>query len=57
MKETGIVRKADELGRIVIPKELRLELGMFEGDRLEVFATRSGQIILQKYAPVMRKEG
>ncbi|MDQ0272856.1 AbrB/MazE/SpoVT family DNA-binding domain-containing protein [Cytobacillus purgationiresistens] len=48
MKSTGIVRKVDELGRIVIPKELRNTLEIFEKDPLEIFV-ENDRIILQKY--------
>lgn len=50
MKSTGIVRKVDELGRIVIPKELRRSLDLEEGDGIEVFVDGE-QIILKKYVP------
>lgn len=50
MKSTGIVRKVDELGRMVIPKELRRTLNIEEGDGLEIY-TEGEQIILKKYAP------
>lgn len=50
MKSTGIVRKVDELGRVVIPKELRRTLGIAESDPLEVFVDGE-QIILRKYRP------
>lgn len=50
MKSTGIVRKVDELGRIVLPIELRRTLGINEKDSLEVFVD-SNQIILKKYEP------
>ena len=50
MKATGIVRKVDELGRIVIPKELRRTLGINEKDPVEIY-TDGGNIILRKYAP------
>ena len=49
MKATGIVRRIDDLGRVVIPKELRRSMGITEGDPLEIFTTYEGQIILQKY--------
>lgn len=52
MKSTGIVRKLDELGRVVIPMELRRILGIAEKDALEVF-THEDQIILKKYVPNM----
>ncbi len=50
MKSTGIVRKVDELGRIVIPKELRKTLGIQEKDPLEIYVDAE-KIILQKYEP------
>ncbi|MFD0868803.1 AbrB/MazE/SpoVT family DNA-binding domain-containing protein [Paenibacillus residui] len=50
MKSTGIVRKVDELGRIVIPMELRKSLGISEKDPMEIFVD-GDQIILRKYAP------
>ncbi|AUN22280.1 AbrB family transcriptional regulator [Clostridium botulinum] len=50
MKNIGIVRKVDELGRIVIPKELRRTLNLEEGDGLEIY-TEGDQIILKKYEP------
>ena len=49
MKATGIVRRIDDLGRVVIPKELRRNMGIIEGDPLEIFTTAEGQIVLQKY--------
>ena len=52
MKATGIVRKIDNLGRIVIPKEIRRTLRIREGDPLEIFTDRSGEIILKKYSLV-----
>ncbi len=50
MKSTGIVRKVDELGRIVIPKELRKTFNIGEKDALEIFVD-GGKIILKKYEP------
>ncbi|MBQ8140756.1 MAG: AbrB/MazE/SpoVT family DNA-binding domain-containing protein [Clostridia bacterium] len=50
MKSTGIVRKVDELGRIVLPKEIRTVMDINEKDAIEIFTT-SDQIILQKYHP------
>lgn len=50
MKSTGIVRKVDNLGRVVIPKELRNTLNIQEGSPLEIY-TDDGQIILKKYEP------
>ena len=49
MRATGIVRRIDDLGRVVIPKELRGRLEIAEGDPLEIFTTTDKQIILQKY--------
>ena len=46
MKETGIVRRIDDLGRIVIPREIRRTLGIKEGDPLEIFTDKEGEIIL-----------
>ena len=50
MKAIGIVRKVDELGRIVIPKELRRTLNIEEGDQLEIFVDGK-EVILRKYEP------
>lgn len=52
MKATGIVRRIDELGRIVIPKEIRRTLHIREADPLEIFTDTEGQIILKKYSPI-----
>lgn len=52
MKATGIVRKVDDLGRIVIPKEIRKNLKIREGDPLEIFIEKNGAIVLKKYAPM-----
>lgn len=52
MKATGVVRRIDDLGRIVIPKEIRKTLRIKEGDPLEIFTDREGQIILKKYSPI-----
>ena len=52
MKATGIVRKIDDLGRIVIPKEIRKNLHIHEGDPLEIFVQTNGEIVLKKYAPM-----
>ncbi|QEY34482.1 AbrB/MazE/SpoVT family DNA-binding domain-containing protein [Caproiciproducens galactitolivorans] len=51
MKSTGIIRKVDELGRIVSPKELRMTLNIKEKDPLQIFVDDDGRIILQKYEP------
>ncbi len=52
MKATGIVRRIDDLGRIVIPKEIRRTLRIREGDPLEIFTNRDGEIMLKKYSPI-----
>ncbi|MBQ7114188.1 MAG: stage V sporulation protein T [Clostridia bacterium] len=52
MKATGIVRRIDELGRVVIPKEIRRTLRIREGDPLEIFTDREGEVILKKYSPI-----
>ncbi|MDO4301138.1 MAG: stage V sporulation protein T [Clostridia bacterium] len=52
MKATGIVRRIDDLGRVVIPKEIRRTLRIREGDPLEIFTDRNGEIILKKYSPI-----
>ena len=52
MKATGIVRRIDELGRVVIPKEIRRTLRLREGDPLEIFTDREGEVILKKYSPI-----
>ncbi len=50
MKATGIVRRIDDLGRVVIPKEIRKTLKIREGDSLEIYTDREGEIILKKYS-------
>ena len=52
MKATGIVRRIDDLGRVVIPKEIRRTLKIREGDPLEIFVDRDGEVILKKYSPI-----
>ena len=52
MRATGIVRRIDDLGRIVIPKELRRTLRIRESDPIEIFSGREGEIILKKYSPM-----
>lgn len=54
MRSTGITRRLDDLGRIVIPKEVRKSLGIKEGDAMEIF-TEDGAIILEKYKPPVVK--
>jgi AbrB family transcriptional regulator (stage V sporulation protein T) len=53
MKATGIVRRIDELGRIVLPKEVRKTLRIKEGDPLEIYTDKDGAIILKKYSPML----
>ena len=52
MKATGIVRRIDDLGRVVIPKEIRRTLRIREGDPLEIFTDRDGEVIVKKYSPM-----
>ena len=52
MKATGIVRRIDDLGRVVVPKEIRRILRIREGDPLEIYTGESGEIILKKYSPI-----
>lgn len=52
MKATGIVRRIDDLGRVVVPKEIRRTLRIREGDPLEIFTDREGGVILRKYSPI-----
>ena len=52
MKATGIVRRIDDLGRVVIPKEIRRTLKIREGMPMEIFTDISGEVILKKYSPV-----
>ena len=52
MKATGIVRRIDDLGRVVIPKEIRRTLRIKEGDPLEIFTDREGEVIFKKYSPI-----
>lgn len=53
MKATGIVRRIDDLGRVVIPKEIRKTLKIREGDSLEIYTDHEGEIILKKYSPII----
>lgn len=53
MKATGIVRRIDDLGRVVVPKEIRRTLRLREGTPLEIFTDREGEIILKKYSPMV----
>ncbi len=52
MKATGIVRRIDDLGRVVIPKEIRRTMRIREGDPLEIFTDTEGEVILKKYSPI-----
>lgn len=52
MKATGIVRRIDDLGRVVIPKEIRRSLRIREGEPLEIFTNEEGGVVFQKYSPV-----
>ena len=52
MKATGVVRRIDDLGRVVIPKEIRKTLRIKEGAPLEIFTDKEGEIILKKYSPI-----
>lgn len=52
MKATGIVRRIDDLGRVVIPKEIRRTLRIREGDPLEIYTDPEGEVIFKKYSPV-----
>ena len=52
MKATGIVRRIDDLGRIVIPKEIRRTLRIHEGDPLEIYTDSDGMVIFKKYSPI-----
>lgn len=53
MKATGIVRRIDDLGRIVIPKEIRRSYRIREGDPMEIFTGHNGEILLKKYSPMV----
>ena len=52
MKATGIVRRIDDLGRVVIPKEIRRTMRIREGEPLEIFTDKEGEVILKKYSPI-----
>lgn len=52
MKATGIVRRIDDLGRVVIPKEIRRTMRIREGDPLEIFTSSAGEVVFKKYSPV-----
>ena len=52
MKATGIVRRIDDLGRVVIPKEIRRSMKIREGDPLEIYTTSEGGVVFKKYYPI-----
>ena len=52
MQATGIVRRIDDLGRVVIPKEIRRTMKIREGDPLEIYTDREGEVIFKKYSPI-----
>lgn len=52
MKATGIVRRIDDLGRVVIPKEIRRTMRIREGDPLEIYVEKDGEVIFKKYSPI-----
>ncbi|MCL2884400.1 MAG: AbrB/MazE/SpoVT family DNA-binding domain-containing protein [Oscillospiraceae bacterium] len=52
MKATGIVRRIDDLGRVVIPKEIRRTMHIREGDPLEIFTDSGGEVVFKKYSPI-----
>ena len=54
MKATGIVRRVDDLGRVVIPKEIRRACNIREGDPLEIFIDEDGGVVFRKYIPTYR---
>ncbi len=57
MKATGIVRRIDDLGRVVIPKEIRRTMRIREGDPLEIFTDNNGEVVFKKYSPVGEMSG
>ena len=57
MKATGIVRRIDDLGRVVIPKEIRRSMRIREGDALEIYTTREGYVCFRKYSPCENVDG
>lgn len=56
MKATGIVRRIDDLGRVVIPKEIRRTASIREGDPLEIFLDEDGAVVFRKYNPTYRDD-
>ena len=57
MKATGIVRRIDDLGRVVIPKEIRRTLRIRDGDPLEIYTESNGEVIFKKYSPIGEMSG
>ena len=57
MKATGIVRRIDDLGRVVIPKEIRRSMRLREGDPLEIYTTHEGYVCFRKYSPCETVDG
>ncbi len=57
MKATGIVRRIDDLGRVVIPKEIRRTMRIREGDPLEIYTGSSGEVVFRKYSPIGELSG
>ncbi len=57
MKATGIVRRIDDLGRVVIPKEIRRTMRIREGDPLEIYTSNDGEVIFKKYSPISELSG
>lgn len=57
MKATGIVRRIDDLGRVVIPKEIRRTMRIREGDPLEIYTDAGGEVIFKKYSPIGELSG
>ena len=57
MKATGIVRRIDDLGRVVIPKEIRRTMRIREGDALEIYTSGEGEVIFKKYSPIGELSG
>ena len=56
MRATGIVRRMDDIGRVVIPKEIRKSLAIQPGDPLEIFVTHDGEVVFRKYRPIDEHE-
>lgn len=56
MKSTGVVRRIDELGRVVIPRNVRKEIHCKEAEPFEIFVTKNGDIVLKKYRPMCDDE-